>query len=210
MIFTRFQFHVNDVTRSDTTSTGHFSFRFVLAATPSRGWPPSETPLVTRWNKVSLNERQQRGGFKGSGSYLGQLLGILGLLADERHEIREGVVTVLGVLDHPRGGRVLWLVIGETGHTLTGTTGQSFVRRVQPWNTIHHCHRLAVVRPGGHGEPPSKLVHLGIDSVSRPLRRRALSSRSSWYHGTLSIDQSNISRLSTTSETRELFISSSL
>lgn len=68
---------------------------------------------------------------EGYGSYLGQLLGILGLLADERHEIREGVVTVLGVLDHPRGGRVLRLIVGEAGHGLTGATGQSFVRRVQ-------------------------------------------------------------------------------
>lgn len=89
------------------------------------------------WKKMETERggaKDNGGGFlkrKGSGSYLGQLLGILGLLADERHEIRQGVVTVLGVLDHPRGGRVLRLVVGEAGHGLTGATGQSFVGRVQ-------------------------------------------------------------------------------
>lgn len=80
-----------------------------------------------QWRRVFFFLKRE-----GYGSYLGQLLGILGLLADERHEIREGVVTVLGVLDHPRGGRVLRLIVGEAGHGLTGATGQSFVRRVQP------------------------------------------------------------------------------
>lgn len=87
--------------------------------------------VLKKVNNVRSYEHRERDGFKGSGSYLGQLLRILGLLADERDEVREGVVTILGVLDHPRGGRVLRLVVAEPGHTLTGTTGQPFVRRVQ-------------------------------------------------------------------------------